>query len=635
MPTNTPRFDLLKPDVQPDDEWGVDANINYDKLDAAAKQADLLTVSGHLQEEIDAAALSGDIANALVGSDGVTVTSGDPTDTISGFRGEFVASSGSLQTQITTNVGDIADNTTLIVTTSGYLQNQIDPILASGVFAVNDITGLVLITGTQNVSTQTSGQTITVTGPDLTVYATTASVDSDIAAVSGTLSSDIDDNTTLITTTSGFLQDQIDVIDPGPGVILGAGGNTVISGSNQVTVSGFRDEFVAASGSLQTGIDDVGIELVAVSGSLQSDIDSAALTVKTSDDSPTVSGVNIIVVTTGTLIDDGNGQVTIATGGGTTTQSYLHVQSTASTEWVVEHALSTEYPAWAAYRSSGAAFIPEEVIPSGLNALRVFTDPAESGWIRITVGGGVDGPIGISGSVGPQGPDGGSFLHVQSIASGEWVVEHNLDNEYVVWSVYDANDIAIIPEKVVTSGVNALRVFLDWPEIGTVKVGTGGGGATGDQGDQGIQGIQGITGAVGPQGEAGNPENALIGDGTLTIISGSNITTLSGADTEVQPVFIQNVNNTNITLDPYAFYTYDIEEVRVKVSAGSGIYTITIGGAAVGGLDNQTFSTTASTDVATSANNVVPGDRVVLEVSDTAFSSANLEMSVKLRRQSP
>ena len=48
----------------------------------------------------------GSTANALVGSDGITVTSGDPTDTISGFRTEFVNASGSLASQITADIAN-------------------------------------------------------------------------------------------------------------------------------------------------------------------------------------------------------------------------------------------------------------------------------------------------------------------------------------------------------------------------------------------------------------------------------------------------------------------------------------------------------------------------------------------------
>ena len=93
--TLTPRFDLLKPTLDPNDVWGCEINLNLDKIDDAAKQAELLTVSGNLQTQI---------------------TSND--------------------SDIATNVIDIAANTTLITTTSGHLQTQIDAVEASDVDSI-------------------------------------------------------------------------------------------------------------------------------------------------------------------------------------------------------------------------------------------------------------------------------------------------------------------------------------------------------------------------------------------------------------------------------------------------------------------------------------------------------------------
>ncbi len=254
-----------------------DANVTINATDIAAlttsgvaQDANLVSVSGHLQSEIDAVeagdvddvnsvigsvviAGAGEVAistagqtitvsgtphpadqdtisNALVGSDGITVTSGSNEDTISGFRTEFINASGTLSSEIDSDISThaadgsahhskytdaeaiialepttgalaasgvatdaaVADNTTLITTTSGHLQSEIDAVESSDVDSVNAVTGAVLVTGTQNVTTQTAGQTITVTGPDLSSFATSSEVDADVAAVSGTLSSEID-----------------------------------------------------------------------------------------------------------------------------------------------------------------------------------------------------------------------------------------------------------------------------------------------------------------------------------------------------------------------------------------------------------------------------------------------------------
>ncbi len=147
-----------------------------------ASSAELFSASGTLSAEID----SDIVTHAADGSahhtryaDSEAISALEPTT--SALAASGVATDAS-----------VAANTTLITTTSGHLQSQIDGVEGSDVDSVNAVTGAVLVTGSQNVTTQTVGQTITVTGPDLSSFATSAEVDSDIAAVSGTLSAEID-----------------------------------------------------------------------------------------------------------------------------------------------------------------------------------------------------------------------------------------------------------------------------------------------------------------------------------------------------------------------------------------------------------------------------------------------------------
>lgn len=114
------------------------------------------------------------------------------------------------------------------------------------------------ITGEPDVdSINTATGTITINGADgITVLTDLSTPATPTITVSGFETSVCD----KIVTTSGYLQTQIDSVGGGPGVILGAGGNTVISGSNEVTVSGFYDEFVSASGSLQNQIDTINVD---------------------------------------------------------------------------------------------------------------------------------------------------------------------------------------------------------------------------------------------------------------------------------------------------------------------------------------------------------------------------------------
>jgi len=138
-----------------------------------------------------------------------------------------------------------------------------------------------------------------------------------VLTISGALQSDISDNSALIVSVSGHLQNEIGNINVP--AILGLDGISVISGSNTTTVSGFHNEVVALSGSLRNEIVSVSGALhgesVLLSGSLQSQINAIDNSVTlqdaynngtgfittTSNKSVTISGAGGLVAVTGTF----------------------------------------------------------------------------------------------------------------------------------------------------------------------------------------------------------------------------------------------------------------------------------------------------------------------------------------------
>ena len=122
--------------------------------DILATEQDLATVSGELsqsiQDSIDLHASSSSVHhtryrkeenNAIVGVDGITVVSGLETISIQGFQGQLISASGVLQDQIN-------ENSLLIGTTSGSLQNQISTLELNAVLK----DGSVPITSIQQVA---------------------------------------------------------------------------------------------------------------------------------------------------------------------------------------------------------------------------------------------------------------------------------------------------------------------------------------------------------------------------------------------------------------------------------------------------------------------------------------------------
>jgi len=142
----TPKLNLPKPVPNVEKDWGLRLNEGLDILDDTMLTANVagagtvtITDDGSGNVTISGTAGTGGtdtVSDALVGADGITVISGVPTaseTTISGFRTEFVSSSGSLQTQIDTlapltvketDGSPLVTNVNTIIVTTGTLTDD-------------------------------------------------------------------------------------------------------------------------------------------------------------------------------------------------------------------------------------------------------------------------------------------------------------------------------------------------------------------------------------------------------------------------------------------------------------------------------------------------------------------------------
>ncbi len=135
MTTLTPKLQLKKPVPNVETGWAFRLNESLDIIDDAV------------------------LTQNLSGADGIEIfDDGIGNPTISGNRNEIVTVSGELQGSINTNAADIGSNTTLVATTSGHLQSEID--------AIDDTVTLqdAFDNGTGEIVT-TSGKTFTINGP--------------------------------------------------------------------------------------------------------------------------------------------------------------------------------------------------------------------------------------------------------------------------------------------------------------------------------------------------------------------------------------------------------------------------------------------------------------------------------------
>lgn len=132
----------------------------------AGFRGEFVSASGSLQNQINSINVD-EIEPAIIGADGITVTSGINTTTVAGFRTEFVSASGSLQSQID-NLDSIYATDSNLTSVSGHLQSQIDVVEASDVDSITAsgsvLTGGIVLTGLGSVSLYPSGQIIAISG---------------------------------------------------------------------------------------------------------------------------------------------------------------------------------------------------------------------------------------------------------------------------------------------------------------------------------------------------------------------------------------------------------------------------------------------------------------------------------------
>lgn len=267
----------------------------------------------------------GGAVGALMGSDGITVLSGISITTIQGFRSEFVAASGSLQSQISgipvdidriesaiiggSNISVVSGTNTTTISASQppAIIAGTNVVVTSGsdtiTIAVSDVDIVpnAIVAGT-NITVISGSNTITISS----TAAPNALVGSDgITVVSGSNTTTIQGFHNELVLASGYLQGQISSIDLGGGggtskALIGTDGITITSGTNTIGIGGFRPEFVSASGFIQSQIDNLDAtyatdaqlsadlatahsELVSVSGNLQTQITSVQNSVNNLD----------------------------------------------------------------------------------------------------------------------------------------------------------------------------------------------------------------------------------------------------------------------------------------------------------------------------------------------------------------
>lgn len=198
--------------------------------------------------------------------------------------------------------------------------------------------------------------------------------------------------------------------------------------------------------------------------------------------------------------------------------SFIHTQSSAATTWNIAHNRNQQYVNVTVYDGSDQVVLPSTITATDEDNMEITFPSAQTGYAVIGLGGpGTDGSSGgagifqltgsaystdknliVTGSFevfgGPLTIDGfpdvsasmasfsasiaalassSGFVHVQQVASTQWDVNHENNNQYPTVTVYDSDNEVVIPQSILAVDANNLRVTFPTAMTGYVAVQAG------------------------------------------------------------------------------------------------------------------------------------------------------------------
>ena len=229
------------------------------------------------------------------------------------------------------------------------------------------------------------------------------------------------------------------------------------AGLYNLPYSGLTDVPTLVSGSSQisyTGITDVPNDII--SGSSQ--IIDLGFTTTSSFYSFTSSYTNDSSSFDSRILEISGSLGSSGGGGGTVTDgSFVSlVQSTPSTTWTFNHNLGQKYPIFQVFDTSDRVIIPSQITAVNSSTATITFPSAQAGRVIASLG------------VGP----GGMTRYFTSATT--WSLQHNMDTNYPIVTVYDTNRTIIFPNQIKSIDANQIDVYFSTPIEGHLNVAKGG-----------------------------------------------------------------------------------------------------------------------------------------------------------------
>jgi hypothetical protein len=159
-----------------------------------------------------------------------------------------------------------------------------------------------------------------------------------------------------------------------------------------------------------------------------------------------------------------------AGGGGTVGGQALLTQSIAATTWSFNHNLGTTYPVVTVYDStSNTVIIPQNIVPSGSNDMKIYFSSPKSGYATAVAGGGYF-----------VTNNGTTRKLIQSTPAVTWSFVHNIGDQFPAFEVYDSNNNVVIPSYIRAVDTYTAEIAFAYSASGTAVATLGGGIGVGD-----------------------------------------------------------------------------------------------------------------------------------------------------------
>lgn len=633
----------------------------------------------------------------LDGSDGNTVLTNVPSKilTVQGFRPEFIAASGFLQSQIGSSTDTLQsaynNGTGVIQTTAGK------PVTISGAAGLdfqvvgsgNFTEALSVGTGTTHLDNHSILAASGIFSHSLTISGVPVSTGTGVVD-HGNLTGLLDDDhpqyslvngTRAFTSTVGGITPVLPghlatkgYVDGVPKAFVGIDGITIISGSNTITVSGFRTELVTTSGFLQTQIDASVVTLpehqIAYGDASNELTSSTSLLFKEADPPILQVGPDMAVPPFGTADVALNLNARAPDySGNTTSAGIINFAHNGRRIWQW-HSAQKLNPNTTTNINSMDLFDVE----SGVNPFVVMTGISVAHLLRLTkteggsvgintslpearlhvVGSGIfAGKLTASGSLHVGGPaawtpsanDGVIVLSasgptalqtaytVYAPVSGtaKWMLGAT---EYAVPPTVPSFFLSDLPDfanRFVVNGPSTASVAERENQLhlrGDSTVGLVNGIAVVSGTAAGENKGLGVIGNITASGTLASP-NAHFSN-SLTVSGLPVVTSFAGMIEDIDGQWTQPSTGT-LCLVQSASYPFSIQSLKARTVSNSTVSSLTIEGVVIAGIDNKTINTVETTYVPTSTANVGIGDTLIL-TSSGSTGAEDLRFTVKTVR---